>query len=144
MDYETGMFIDFLIGIFLFTQAFTKKRSILAKNLKKISLYFNPWKNDFSSHEEPSLTFYGILYLVLSPILSWFSVLSFIIGNAVIFFNKPPVPENVKKALFTLSSFEMNRADVDALCSGIFFDIADDIDKNEKRKANLFFPPVIS
>lgn len=107
--YFTGVVIAAIIGLVKLIITMSIIFSNKAHNLKKVGLYFNPSAGDFTKSKP---TWKGSVFLVtdmvlITPLLSWLSVVWSVILYIKGFANKAPVPDKIKEIQFKLSSIEL-------------------------------------
>ena len=112
--YLLGVMITFLINLVLLGITAMSGLSQRVKNLKKLGGYYSIIDGQVS-REKPTngrILFHLADFLLISPLLSWLSVLltSFRLVQARV--NKAPVPERVKEVQFKLASVDLSRVQV--------------------------------
>lgn len=113
--YFYGVLLALLIGFVRVCISVSILFSQRAHNLKKIGLCYNPFQGNFTPSNTTTgakfskFIFYLFYVLILAPIFSWLSVISFVVGVIARLTNKAPIPECIKEIQFKLANVDLSK-----------------------------------
>ncbi len=107
--YLTGAFLMLGINIVRIVKNLSAVVTMRTRNLKKVGIHYNPFIGSMSKDKHSILTLPFTLFdmLIITPALSWISVLMNIVAWVRILFNRVPIPEKVKEYRFKLSTMDL-------------------------------------
>lgn len=111
----TGWLIALGIGLFKAVTLLASLASIRARNFRRINVFYNPWLANFSSVKPVSWAS-GLAFmtwvLVVGPLFSWLSVVSFAIQILIHWQKQSPLPEKLKEINYRLANIVLTEEEV--------------------------------
>jgi hypothetical protein len=113
-SYLLGAFFAFLLGLYKVGFSFSTANSIRFKNLNQINLYYDYLTGGTLSSKPSMLS--NIIYvsdvLILGPIFSWITIITFVYKLVIGLTNKVSIPERIKEIQFKIASAQLPKEQV--------------------------------